>query len=452
MNKEFKNLSNYFSWIQKRKIILIYFIFDFLSLTISFLITNFIFKDKIITLIEIIFLIIIWGSFSYVFGRYTKPNINDLSNSFLGKVFSIITNSLMFFIIYYLVIKMINFNNYYPILVEGKLVFSILSLLISTFSLNLLNKREIRKNKDNRFWGFYGSKEKFYYFSELINKNHSEENHKFKYITKDNVSSANYKGLIFYQENDKKEIEDILNNSFNKHNLNFYFLCDWLEIYLNRIPYEILNLTNFFKNFNRVKNNKIQIRLKRYGDILLSIILLIITLPILIISGFLIWISDRGPIIYKQKRVGKNGKLFYIFKLRTMIINAEENGPKWVSKKDSRITFVGRILRKTRIDEVPQLICVLNGDMSLIGPRPERPELEVKLKSEIKNYDLRYLIKPGLSGWAQVNANYAASVESVKLKHSYDLYYILNQSLWIDFLILLKTIKVVFTGRGSEPI
>lgn len=452
MNKEFKNLSNYFSWIQKRKIILIYFIFDFLSLIISFLVTNFIFKEKVISFIEIIFLIIIWGSFSYVFGRYTKPKINDLSNGFLGKFFSITTNSLIFFIIYYLVIKTINFNNYYPILVEGKLVFSILSLLISIFSLDLLNKREIRKNRDNRFWGFYGSKEKFYYFSKLINKNHSEENYKFKYITKDNVSYANYKGLIFDQENDKKEIEEILNNSFYKHNFNFYFLCDWLEIYLNRIPYEILNLTNFFKNFNRVKNNKIQIRLKRYGDILLSIILLIITLPILIISGFLIWISDRGPIIYKQKRVGKNGKLFYIFKLRTMIINAEENGPKWVSKKDSRITLVGRILRKTRIDEVPQLICVLNGDMSLIGPRPERPELEVKLKSEIKNYDLRYLIKPGLSGWAQVNANYAASIESVKLKHSYDLYYILNQSLWIDLLILLKTIKVVFTGRGSEPI
>tara|TARA_B100000886_G_scaffold61829_1_gene38292 strand:+ start:2621 stop:3979 length:1359 start_codon:yes stop_codon:yes gene_type:complete len=451
MNKEEKKLSNYFSWITKSKIILIYFIFDFLSLTISFLLTNFIFREKIITLFEIIFLLIIWGSFSYVFGRYTRPYINNLSNSFVGKVFSIIVNSLIFFLIYYFILKIIYFNTYYHIFHKGKFVFSFLSLLISTFFLEFFKRKEIKKMRNNRLWGFYGNKEKFYYFSKLIKKNHPKENYEFKYITKNNALPSNYEGLILNHENDKEKLEEILDNTFYKNNINLYFLYDWFEIYLNRIPSDLLDLANFFKNFNRVKNNKIQIRLKRYGDIVFSIILLIITLPILIISGFLIWISDRGPIIYKQKRVGKNGKVFNIFKLRTMIINAEENGPKWVSKKDSRITFFGRILRKTRIDEVPQLICVINGDMSLIGPRPERPELEVKLKLEIKNYDLRHLIKPGLSGWAQVNANYAASVESVQLKHSYDLYYISNQSLWIDILILLKTIKVVFTGRGSEP-
>ena len=176
------------------------------------------------------------------------------------------------------------------------------------------------------------------------------------------------------------------------------------------------------------------------------------TFPILLISGILIWTTDKGSIIYKQKRVGKGGKEFYIYKLRTMILNAEKSGPKWVSINDRRITFIGKYLRKTRIDEIPQLICVLNGDMSLIGPRPERPELEVDLKTNIDNYELRHLVKPGLSGWAQVNANYAASIEGVQLKLSYDLYYIFNQSILIDFLILIKTIKVVFTAKGSDPI
>ena len=452
MKKDIKQFNNYFSWLQKRKIMLGYFISDFLSLTISFLITNYIFKEKIISFSEILSLTIIWGSFSYIFGRYSIQNINNLYKIWEWKTFSIFSNGLFFCIIHYLVIKIIYLNSNYFILFKAKFVFSILSLLISSFFLQLLKRKEIKKKRENRFWGFYGSKEKFNLFSELIKKNHFDENYEFKYITKDINLPSKYKGLIFSQDDSKEETEGILNNSFYKNNKSFYFLYDWLEIKLNRIPFEFLNLPNFFKNFNRVKNNKIQIRLKRFGDISFSIILIIITLPILIFAGILIWISDRGPVIYRQKRVGKNGSVFDIYKLRTMITNAEENGPKWVAKRDSRITRIGRILRKTRIDEVPQLICVLNGDMSLIGPRPERPEIEIKLRSEIKNYELRHLVRPGLSGWAQVNANYAASIEGVKLKHSYDLYYISNQSVWIDFLILFKTIKVIFTIRGSDPI
>ena len=201
--------------------------------------------------------------------------------------------------------------------------------------------------------------------------------------------------------------------------VNLYLLDDWLEKNLNRIPYEYINFEKFIKKYNLIKQNTFHNRLKRFGDIFLSISLLILSSPILLISGILIWLNDRGSIIYKQKRVGKDGKEFYIYKLRTMILNAEKmSGPKWVSINDRRITFIGKLLRKTRIDEIPQLICVLNGDMSLIGPRPERPELELDLKANIDNYELRYLVKPGLSGWAQVNANYAASIEGVKLKLS----------------------------------
>ena len=131
---------------------------------------------------------------------------------------------------------------------------------------------------------------------------------------------------------------------------------------------------------------------------------------------------------------------------------SEKFGAVWASKNDARITNIGSFLRRTRIDELPQLASVLFGEMSLIGPRPERPDIEITLEENIPFYRLRNVIKPGLSGWAQVNANYAASIEGVKLKLSYDLYYIFNQSLFIDFLIFIKTIKVVFTGKGSDPI
>ena len=134
-----------------------------------------------------------------------------------------------------------------------------------------------------------------------------------------------------------------------------------------------------------------------------------------------------------------------------MRIDAEKNGVQWSQENDSRVTLVGRFLRKSRIDELPQLISVLKGDMSLIGPRPERPEFELELNNEISNYPLKMWIRPGLSGWAQVNYPYGASIEDSKNKLSYDLYYIWNFSIWLDLLILIKTMKLVFSGSGSVP-
>lgn len=446
-----KKCNSYFSWLEKRKIVISFFIFDFLSLLVSFLITNLIFQENIINLSEVILLSIIWGSFSYVFGRYTIPNTINISKHSDTKNYQYLINIMIFLISYYFISHGIYFEKQSSFFLIGKLTFAVISIIIFSLSLKIQKRKEIKKKNNTRFWGFYGSKENFSNFLMILKKYQQEDNYYFKYVTNNDFLPLKYRGIILYHHVDNIELKDIINNDLNK-NINVYFLSDWLEENLNKIPFEFLNLESFYKTFNRIKNNRIQFRLKRYGDITLSIFLLLFTSPILIIAGFLIWLSDKGSVIYIQKRVGKNGKEFNIYKLRTMIISAEQDGPKWVSKKDKRITFIGKLLRKTRIDEIPQLICVLNGDMSLIGPRPERPEIEIKLKSEIANYDLRHLVKPGLSGWAQVNANYAASIDSVKLKHSYDLYYILNQSLWIDLLILLKTIKVVFTGKGSEPI
>ena len=195
-----------------------------------------------------------------------------------------------------------------------------------------------------------------------------------------------------------------------------------------------------------------QFRIKRIGDIFFSIFLFALSIPILIISCVLIFLEDGKACIYKQERIGKNQKRFMIYKLRTMKVNAEKGQPQWASKTDERITGIGKFLRKSRLDELPQLFNVFIGDMSLIGPRPEREIFDSKLMKFIPKYKYRYFIKPGLSGWAQVNFPYGSSIEDSKNKFSYDIYYLRNFSIWLDFLILLKTIRIVILKRGSDPI
>jgi lipopolysaccharide/colanic/teichoic acid biosynthesis glycosyltransferase len=192
-------------------------------------------------------------------------------------------------------------------------------------------------------------------------------------------------------------------------------------------------------------------RLKRSCDLLGAGLLGLLSLPLILVAATLIWLTDRGPIFYGQTRTGLYGKPFRVWKLRTMRTDAEAAGARWSSRGDSRITPVGHWLRRLRIDELPQLISVLQGDMSLIGPRPERPELEVILEQTIPHYRVRHWIKPGLSGCAQVCFPYGASLEDSRMKLSYDLYYLRNANPLLDFLILLKTIKLVSVGKGSIP-
>lgn len=188
-------------------------------------------------------------------------------------------------------------------------------------------------------------------------------------------------------------------------------------------------------------------RFKRVMDILLASIGLIIGIPLMIIFGIAIVIETPGGVIYSQDRVGKDGKIFKIYKLRSMVSNAEENGAQWAEKDDPRVTKVGNFIRKTRIDEIPQLFNVLKGDMSIIGPRPERPIFTEKFNQEIPGFINRLQVKPGLTGWAQVNGGYDITP---KEKWELDMYYIKNRSIKLDFLIILKTIKVVLTGEGAR--
>ena len=190
---------------------------------------------------------------------------------------------------------------------------------------------------------------------------------------------------------------------------------------------------------------------KRFFDIMSSLAGLTIASPLILLAGILIKVNSPGPVFFRQSRVGEREKNFVLCKFRTMRQDAEqETGAVWAQENDPRVTGMGNILRKTRFDEIPQLFNVLKGDMSLIGPRPERPEFVEKLKEIIPYYSERHFVKPGITGWAQVKYRYGASVEDAIEKLRYDLYYIKNLSFFLDMLIVLETVKVVLFGRGSR--
>jgi sugar transferase (PEP-CTERM system associated) len=198
------------------------------------------------------------------------------------------------------------------------------------------------------------------------------------------------------------------------------------------------------------KKSKLMMWTKRVTGFTLSLIGLILLSPLLLIISVLIKVNSRGPILYKQERVGKNGRVFELMKFRSMLENAEINGPEWAKPNDKRITRVGRWIRKWRLDEIPQMVNVLKGDLSFVGPRPERSYFVEKLRKEIPFYDQRFSVKPGITGWAQIKYQYGASKEDALEKLKYDLYYIKNMSFLFDLLIIFETIKVVLFGKGAR--
>lgn len=208
---------------------------------------------------------------------------------------------------------------------------------------------------------------------------------------------------------------------------------------------------DFYKYFpfSRSNQNTLYLFFHRLFDIVISLIGILcglLILPFILIGNLL---GNRGPLLYTQQRVGKNGKIFNIIKLRSMIVNAETNGAKWAKANDVRITRFGKFLRRTRIDEIPQFINVLKGEMSLIGPRPERPFFVNELAKSIPYYETRHIIKPGLTGWAQVKTRYGSSIEESHIKLQYDLFYIKHRSVFLDLNIIVKTISTVLYYRGQ---
>ena len=224
----------------------------------------------------------------------------------------------------------------------------------------------------------------------------------------------------------------------------------FFEKLAGRIPIDNLS-PSFFIFSQGFQKSKIVLAIRRVISMLISALMLIVLLPILAVVAILIKLDSPGAIIYSQDRVGQNGRPFRIHKFRSMRNDAEADGtPRWASKDDDRITRVGRIIRILRIDELPQLFNVLQGDLDLVGPRPERPAFVEELQRLFPYYSLRHTVKPGLTGWAQVMFMYSGTIEESKEKLQYDLFYIKNMSVKLDLLILFKTMKIVLLGRGAR--
>ena len=189
---------------------------------------------------------------------------------------------------------------------------------------------------------------------------------------------------------------------------------------------------------------------KRIVDVAAATALLLITSPLVALAAIAIRIDSPGPVLYRQRRIGRGGEPFDIFKFRSMIADAEPDGARWAGENDARVTRVGHLMREMHIDEIPQALNVLRGEMSFVGPRPERPEFVEILETEIPNYHLRHMVKPGITGWAQINYVYGSSVEDARIKLQYDLHYIKKFSLYRDFIIMLKTVRVALFGLDGR--
>ncbi|WP_376087604.1 exopolysaccharide biosynthesis polyprenyl glycosylphosphotransferase [Roseomonas sp. CCTCC AB2023176] len=225
--------------------------------------------------------------------------------------------------------------------------------------------------------------------------------------------------------------------------------AEFLEHRLGRI--DLARLPADWRPSRSPKSNLLVQAVRRSFDIAVSGVLILVTLPVLLLTAIAIKVDSRGPIFYRQERVGRHGRVYSLMKFRSMRTDAEAGGaPQWATKGDPRVTRVGRFIRLTRIDEIPQVLNVLRGDMAFIGPRPERPAFVKQLSELIPHYDVRACVKPGITGWAQVNYPYGASVADARMKLSYDLYYVERRSLFLDLLILIATVRVVLFQEGSR--
>jgi sugar transferase (PEP-CTERM system associated) len=224
---------------------------------------------------------------------------------------------------------------------------------------------------------------------------------------------------------------------------------DFYEHLTGRLQVESLR-PSFLIFSDGFRKSKLTLWMKRIMEFAFSLFGLIMLSPVILILSILIKIDSPGPVLYRQERVGENGRRYSLLKFRSMVENAEANGPVWAGEDDARVTRVGRILRMARLDEIPQMINVLRGDMSFVGPRPERPFFVEQLRKEIPYYDQRFVVKPGITGWAQISYHYGASTKDSLEKLKYDLYYIKNMSSLFDLVIIFETIKTVLFGKGAR--
>ena len=259
----------------------------------------------------------------------------------------------------------------------------------------------------------------------------------------------NTKNIMIILDKNTHTPDDAILNLYKK-GVEILDIAQVYERFLQKIPVGYASSTWIINNISKDENITYKIA-RKVMDISISLLILIITSPFLLIAIIARLIEDGRPIFYKQKRVGLNGKIFNLYKLRSMIVlspdgGAETTEAKWCTgRNDTRITRVGQVIRRTHLDEIPQVINILKGDISLVGPRPERPEFVSSLESSIPHYKLRHIIRPGFTGWAQIKYRYANTMDTSKEKFEYDLYYIKNRNIFIDIGVIIRTIQIIFT-------
>ena len=286
------------------------------------------------------------------------------------------------------------------------------------------------------------------------------------------LDAIKYKGIIEYKPEEihavikSESISEIVVASYNAETITSEIYHDlivllergfpikeYTQVYEDityRVPVQFVG-KDFYKYFpfSRSNQNKLYLFFHRLFDMVFAItgvLLGVVLIPFIFVGNL---IANQGPLFYYQERVGKNGEIFNIIKFRTMIVNAEKEGAVWATKNDARVTLFGKFLRRSRLDEVPQFLNILKGDMSLIGPRPERPFFVKELSQVIPFYETRHIIKPGLTGWAQVKVRYGSTVEDSLLKLQYDLYYIKHRSFFLDANVVIKTFSTMVFFRGQ---
>lgn len=440
-----------FNLINSRKRIIFSILLDILliCLIFNFIPKEFINKDNLFST-KLIDIFTAWILSSYISGRYhetshkkrfsLKKNINS--------TLSVIT-TFSFLIYIYKAISYLIFQN--KIIAIDYIFITMMTSIIAIFG-NILTSflRNCSKSKIKE-WLLISSKETY----DLILKEANKSSQAYNLTWIDQTSKQPSKipndleGVIVEDLN-MIEVWGITKlTDLNKNDIKIINISNWFSLNFENMPSNLLTNRDLIELSTKISEESFQLEIKKIADIILSSFLLLITLPITILIALLIKLQDGGPIFYSQIRNGISENKFRIFKFRSMILNAERDGAQWSSNNDKRITKLGSLLRSTRIDELPQLIAVIQGKMSLIGPRPERPEFDDELKVKVPNYKLRYKLKPGLSGWAQVNYPYGASISDSKNKLSYDIYYLKHFSIFLDFLILFKTIRLVFNPKGA---
>jgi exopolysaccharide biosynthesis polyprenyl glycosylphosphotransferase len=392
-----------------------------------------------------------WVLSSYVFGRYhlaASAHVAQFLNYALRSCIAFLLSSGVCLAYFWLSAGM--FGTIFPM--ESWLLLLLVLTLLSTVAQFYFGRILLIRDQQSQCWLFLGDSQ-----VQLVLEKHLALRRLTAHLEPivdqefSSLKSGTYSGVLCADFNAVPAAQQQQLLQLQHSGLPVLSLVGWCERVLQRFPSELLTPVDLLRGDFSFTRGTMQLRLKRFGDLLVSCGLLLLTAPILLIAGLLIRLNDGGPVLYSQQRSGLDRKRFRIWKLRTMCVDAEQHGAQWAVKGDARITPLGRLLRITRLDELPQLWAVLHGDMSLIGPRPERPEFEQELERQIPYYHLRHLMRPGLSGWAQVNYPYGASVEDAANKLSYDLYYMRNFSCWLDLLILFKTIRLVFNAQGAVP-